>query len=249
MKTRLCRDASTTPMKYKQEVVDTSHQTQASTTPLKHKQEVVDTSHQTQASTTKSVDCCPLSVDPKTIVFISSDVKTEFYLADDKGVQAIDFLEAVSYLKATPQEKAIPFDKNTSHYNHVNKALELYTKEYVEAADTTSANRNDLDKSSLEANKFLRTIMQITTDDELRKHCTTLITYINEGIYSQLPRHLKTLAREYKNDRLKIKQDEYTLLRKIETLIKEYHTYNKQQQTNHTTDPQIIISETFVSPR
>ena len=225
MKTRLCRDASTTPMKYKQEVVDTSHQT--------------------QASTTKSVDCCPLSVDPKTIVFISSDVKTEFYLADDKGVQAIDFLEAVSYLKATPQEKAIPFGKNTSHYNHVNKALELYTKEYVEAADTTSANRNDLDKSSLEANKFLRTIMQITTDDELRKHCTTLITYINEGIYSQLPRHLKTLAREYKNDRLKIKQDEYTLLRKIETLIKEYHTYNKQQ-TNHTTDPQIIISETFI---
>ena len=226
MKTRLCRDASTTPMKYKQEVVDTSQQT--------------------QASTTKSVDCCPLSVDPKTIVFISSDVKTEFYLADDKGVQAIDFLEAVSYLKATPQEKAIPFGKNTSHYNHVNKALELYTKEYVEAADTTSANRNDLDKSSLEANKFLRTIMQITTDDELRKHCTTLITYINEGIYSQLPRHLKTLAREYKNDRLKIKQDEYTLLRKIETLIKEYHTYNKQQQTNHTTDPQIIISETFI---
>ena len=226
MKTRLCRDASTTPMKYKQEVVDTSQQT--------------------QASTTKSVDCCPLSVDPKTIVFISSDVKTEFYLADDKGVQAIDFLEAVSYLKATPQEKAIPFDKNTSHYNHVNKALELYTKEYVEAADTTSANRNDLDKSSLEANKFLRTIMQITTDDELRKHCTTLITYINEGIYSQLPRHLKTLSREYKNDRLKIKQDEYTLLRKIETLIKEYHTYNKQQQTNHTTDPQIIISETFI---
>ena len=224
MKTRLCRDASTTP--------------------IKHKQEVVDTSQQTQASTTKSVVCCPL-----TVVFISSDVKTEFYLADDKGVQAIDFLEAVSYLKATPQEKAIPFDKNTSHYNHVNKALELYTKEYVEAADTTSANRNDLDKSSLEANKFLRTIMQITTDDELRKHCTTLITYINEGIYSQLPRHLKTLAREYKNDRLKIKQDEYTLLRKIETLIKEYHTYNKQQQTNHTTDPQIIISETFVSPR
>ena len=88
--------------------------------------------------------------------------------------------------------------------------------------------------------------MQITTDDELRKHCTTLITYIKEGIYSQLPRHLKTLAREYKNDRLKIKQDEYTLLRKIETLIKEYHTYNKQQQTNHTTDPQIIISETFI---
>lgn len=184
----------------------------------------------------------------RTIVFISSNVKTEFYLADDKEVKAIDFLEAVNYLKAEPEERAVAFTKNTQHYDHVNAALQRYTEEYVEAADTSSININDLDKSSLEANKFLRTIKQVTSDDELRRQCDTLISYINEGIYSQLPRHLKTLAREYKNDRLKIKQDEYKLCTTINTLLKQYHTHNKEQrhEKQNITDPRIIISETFV---
>ena len=56
------------------------------------------------------------------------------------------------------------FSSEELHYKHVNGALDMYTSEYVEAADTTSINRTDLDKSSLEANKFLRTIKQITTD-------------------------------------------------------------------------------------
>lgn len=185
----------------------------------------------------------------KTIVFVSSNVKTEFYLADDKEVKAIDFLDAVDYLKASPDEKAVPFDKKSQHYSHVNKALELYTKEYVEAADTSSINRNDLDKSSLEANKFLRNIKQISTDNELRAQCDILTAYISEGIYAQLPRSLKTLSREYKNDRVKMKKDEYEIQAKINALLKEYQTIDKDKikDNQDITDPQIIISETFVS--
>ena len=163
----------------------------------------------------------------KSVIFVSSNVKTEFYLATPTGVEVIDFLEAVKYLKAKPEEQPAPFSNEVLHYKHVNGALAQYTTEYVEAADTSSINRPDLDKTSLEANKFLRTIKQITADNDLKSQCDVLTGYINEGIYSQLPRYLKTLSREYKNDRVKMKKDEYILQTKISELLGEYQTMNK----------------------
>ncbi len=184
----------------------------------------------------------------KSVIFVSSNVKTEFYLATSTGVDVIDFLEAVKYLKAKPEEQAASFTNDEQHYKHVNNALAQYTAEYVEAADTSSINRTDLDKTSLEANKFLRTIKQITADSELKSQCDILMGYINEGIYAQLPRYLKTLSRKYKNDRVKMKQDEYKLQTEITGLLKEYQTMNKEKRhdAQDISNPQIIISESFI---
>ena len=184
----------------------------------------------------------------KSVIFVSSNVKTEFYLATPKGVEVIDFLDAVKYLKAKPEEMPAPFKNEELHYKHVNSALTRYTTEYVEAADTSSINRTDLDKTSLEANKFLRTIKQLASDNELKSQCDVLLGYINEGIYAQLPRYLKNLSREYKNDRAKLKQDEYKLQAEINGLLQEYQTMNKEQRhdAQDISNPQIIISETFI---
>ena len=222
----------------------------ASITPMKINNNVIDTSCNSGASTSSAttVDCCPLSVDQKTIVFISSNVKTEFYLATDTTTKVIDFLEAVEYLKAEPEEQALPFTKDERHYKQVNNALNLYTKEYVEASDTSTVNRNDLDKSSLEARKFLGYVKQVSDDNELNAQCDTLNAYINEGIYSKMPRMIKDLARNYKNDKRKIREDINQIKDKINKLHEEYQTLNKQQQheAKDISNPQIIISETFI---
>ena len=86
-----------------------------------------------------------------------------------------------------------------------------------------------------------------TTDSELKSQCDVLMGYINEGIYAQLPRYLKALSREYKNDRAKMKQDEYILQNKISELLGEYQTMNKDQRhdAQDISNPQIIISESF----
>lgn len=182
------------------------------------------------------------------IIFIQSSVKTEFYLAKgDKKVEPIDFLEAVKYLKAKPEELPVPFVDEPMHYEQVNKALHTYTTEYVEAADTSSINKVDLDKISQEANKFLRTIKQLTSDAELKSQCDILTQYINEGVYARLPRELRTISREYKSDRQRIKQDEYRIQNLISDFINEYHTMSKEERLDATTitDPKIIISESF----
>lgn len=183
----------------------------------------------------------------KSVVFVSSNIKMEFYLATSKNIETIDFLEAVEYLKAEPEEQPVPFSDDEQHYKHVNKALEKYSTEYVEAADTSSINRPDLDKTSLEANKFLRTIKQITTDSELVSQCNVLTGYINEGIYAQLPRRLKKLSREYKNDQKRIREEEYKIKVEIKGLFEEYQTMDKNQRhdAQDISNPQIVISESF----
>lgn len=184
----------------------------------------------------------------QTIVFVSSNIKTEFYLAEENNVHIIDFLDAVDYLRAKPEEKALPFTNEEAHYKNVNKALEKYVRDFVEVADTNTVVRTDLDKVSLEANKFLRTLKQISQDAILKKHCDTLMAFVTAGVYQKLPRYIRELAREYKNDRAKMKQDEFVLQSKLDTLVSEYNTLDKYKEGNQVAigDPQIIISESFI---
>jgi hypothetical protein len=185
----------------------------------------------------------------KSIIYVSSDVKTEFYLATDKAIRPIDFLEAVKYLKAKPEEQAAPFMQDSKNYEHVNRALGKYTKEYVEAADESSINRTDLDNISKTALNFLRRITQVVSDNTTKIQCHILTDYINKGIYTQLPRRLRDLSKPYKGDKAQIKEDEAKLKRTLAELIDEYQTMSNEMQEKampKVSDPQIIISETFI---
>lgn len=183
----------------------------------------------------------------ESLVFVSSNVKTEYYRVSERKVEAIDFLDAADILKALPTEPAVPMAAESPHYQHVNRALQQYNREYVQATDTATAQRTDLDKTSREALNFLRQLRQLVADDALQSDCQILTHFINEGTYSQLPRALKDLSREYKNDRNRIRQDAYRLQAKIHELIQAYQTESPEQrhEARDISDPQIIISETF----
>mgnify|MGYP000041815195 CR=1 FL=1 len=184
-----------------------------------------------------------------TIAFISSDVKTEFYLVTNQKVEEIDFLDAVKYIKAKPDEQAVPFTNKTEtpHYDHINMALKKYYAEYNNAKDIDKSDRKDLDGTAREANAFLRRIMQITNDSELKKKCQTLMSYVSEGTYARLPRVLKTISREYQGNRVKMKADEYKLYNRISALLEEYHpNIIQKKEENELSDPKIILSETFI---
>ena len=183
----------------------------------------------------------------QSIVFVSSTVKTEFYHVKSGKAEAIDFIEAMTYLKAKPEEQGVALAADSPHFQHVNCALQQYTSEYVEAADTSSVQSKELDRSDKEALKFLRSIKQLTTDPVLQADCSVLMDYINEGFYNQLPSRINKQSRQYKGDKVKMKQDEYRLQRFISQLIQEFQTLSKEQRHDalEISDPQIIISETF----
>lgn len=183
-----------------------------------------------------------------TVVFVSSRLKTEFYLVSgSKEPQVMDFLSAVGYLKAKPEERAVPFNQSTEHYTQVNNAVEEFKKDLMEQTDSNSIKNTNLDKTAQIADKFLRTIEQVCEDETLKKDCGILRNYIKEGTYSQLQRKLKTLSQEYKNDRLKIKSEGRILANRISELVEEYHhDSNSDSAKTDFGTPSIIISETFI---
>ena len=78
---------------------------------------------------------------------------------------------------------------------------------------------------------------------------TPYLQNLNKGIYIQLPRRLRDLSKPYKGDKVQIKTDEAKLKRTLSELIGEYQTMSEQMQEQavpKVSDPQIIISETFI---
>lgn len=183
----------------------------------------------------------------KTVVFVSSRIKTEFYIVNDSRAKIIDLLEAVKYLKAKPEEQPVPIEKADKHFMHVNCALEGFRQELQDQTDAGSIKTVNLDKTAQTANKFLRSIIQVCQDDILKKNCNVLQGYIKEGTFSKLPRVLQTLSKEYKNDRQKMRSEEYTLQQRIAELVEEYHHSETESEEGTQSDtPKIIISETFI---
>ena len=183
-----------------------------------------------------------------TVVFVSSQLKTEFYLvAGSREPLPLDFLSAVGFLKAKPEEQALPFSSLEEHYIQVNRAIAEFQTELQAQTDSNSIKNNNLDKTAQAADKFLRTIEQLCEDDALKRDCGILRNYIKEGTYARLPKSLKTMSQEYRGNRMKIKDDSRILANRISDLVEEYHHDSDSYfaKTDFGT-PSIIISETFI---
>lgn len=196
-----------------------------------------------------------------TIVYVSTKIKSEFYkVMAGRNPEPLDFIQAVDYLKATPEEKPIPFGSSSTslggprqgnegnHYAHVNRAMHIFMEDLQTQTDTESIKNANLDKTAQTADKFLRTVMQVCTGDSaLSRDCAILRNYIKQGTYARLPRELKTLSQEYKNDRMKIKAQARILADRISELVEEYH--NSSAAASEAAEigfPSIEISETFI---
>lgn len=179
----------------------------------------------------------------KTVAFISSPIKTEYYLCSSQDTRAIDLLEAVEYLKATPEEEPAPVSSalETQHFEHVNNALQKFCAEHIEAINPVSVKPADLDKKSAEALKYLRTLKRaLSTDSQANYLCDRLIALIAEGVYSPLPKKVIKLAKAHKA---------HEVLPFLHELAKEYNASDTSSSTSTATDntaPGIIISETFI---
>ena len=180
------------------------------------------------------------------IVFVSTRVKTEFYFVKSShNPVAIDFLSAIDYLKAKPEEMPLPLEKATEHFAHVNAAVSIFETDLQQQTDANSIRNVNLDKTAQTADAFLRKVEQICDDATLKSHCAILKNYIKQGTYAKLPKTLKAISSEYKNDRLKIKHDTYILQQRIGELVEEYHN-NSNPEESAIGAPSIIISETFI---
>lgn len=182
------------------------------------------------------------------IIFISTKLKTEFYkVVDNRFPESIDFLTAIGFLKAKPEELPAAFNGDDTHYAHVNAAVKTFEADFATQTDNNSIKLTNLDKTAQVADKFLRTVIQVCEDEDLKRDCSLLRNYIEQGTFSRLPKTLKTISQEYKNDRLKMREESRIIANRISDLVEEYHNPASTTSDNiEVGTPSIVISETFI---
>lgn len=194
----------------------------------------------------------------ETIVYLSSERKTEYFVVSDDKVKSLEFLQIAERMKAKKSEQSLPWDHADAaiiqaHFNAVKRAIEKFRAE-----SSSQVNRSGVqgthDPVNTKAIAFFRKCIRwghksgTESSNFLVKQCEELASYIEEGIYSKLQRDVKKIDdkfRSYGEAPLPLPQwKELTAV--IEKL---YHGYAICRESlslpTVDSDPIIVISETF----
>ena len=184
-----------------------------------------------------------------TIAFIASSRKTDYYKVTQEKIESIDFLDAAFILRAPKEEPAADFNSVAkTHFDHVKRAMEKFEADTIvmQDSDSISQELKSKDRSTAQAQTFLRNYITITGDSEIKQQCRVLLTYVQDGIYSQLSKTLRTISQKFKSDKRLIRESGYYIDQHIEELYKKYYTVQADFDDQGSTDPNIVISETFI---
>ena len=197
-----------------------------------------------------------------TVAFIKAAGRIQFYNIETAQPVPITFLEAVKYLRATPDEKPLTFapPAKDAHYIAVPAALsafndssELSPADGMHSDTSTPANT---DRNSLAAGRILRTCLRWANGGlipgDLASVITALQNDLNAGIHTQLPKKLTQACKSL--GELADQPTEEQIVA-IPGIIGNLHTefvpksHRPTTNTDNDTsdDAIIVISETFVS--
>jgi hypothetical protein len=181
-----------------------------------------------------------------TITFIQSPRKTEYYIVTDDKIGAIDFISAAKILKASQDEKAADFAKiYERHFEHVNCALKTFMAERIAQQDSDNISDKQQDKTSLSADRFLRQYSMISEDSEIKQKISTLRVFIEKGTSNILTKEIKKMAGNFP-DLKELRGNQYSLDMQINKLFKEYSSNKSGKTEIDNSDPNIVLSETFI---
>lgn len=185
----------------------------------------------------------------KTIVFVSSNVKRDYYLSDGTNIEEIGFIRAAEMMKADKDEPAVvPFRNEELHFKSVNAVTKRFIESYTESANQVRAIRMDVTNKEQQAINFLNRVARYCADDTMDKYCDILMRLIGEGRYTLLSREVNKLQNKYKDNRSMIMSNQQSILDRLAVLVADYHDADIAD-TGEDVDPgtpQIIVSESFI---
>lgn len=190
-----------------------------------------------------------VSLRGKSLVFIQSALKSEFYLVSD-GAQpeCIDFIRAAEFLRAEPGERAVAFDQNVHHYAHVQGALQAYEAAYTKESETNKVGGVVLDKRKLKAINYLNGLKRQKAFATIERDCHLLTTLIKRGTISNLHDDVIKLQKRY-GDVGVIKESDYpTLCVEFGNLAGRYDSRQVQSfgRTEGGYEARVVVSESFL---
>jgi hypothetical protein len=191
----------------------------------------------------KTYDGIKLSND--TIIFLQTNFRKVFYRASDVSVEELSNIQAMTYLKASPEESKV--DRIANHHTHVTKAIEEFNKNVIneiEQADFATASPGNLGAQVSTANSLLNTFLSMIEDEDIRLKVSHLKALAEQGVITSIPMRLQRMARLLSKG--KVSPDK--ALTEVIEMANRYDAYylsdSKRQKTEETL-PEIILSESF----
>lgn len=192
----------------------------------------------------RSVDGVSLSND--TLVFLKTNMRKNFFLANDASVNELSVIDALKYFKADKQEVAT--ERIEKHHAHVRKALDEFHKlrdqEYVEGETKTQQAGSSMGAQVSMATNLLNSLLPEIQDTDLRQQIVQLRTLAERGVIAVIAKRLQRMHKELQ--RGKLHHDE--ALSKIIDMAKKYNAYylsTEELSPEAETEAQIILSESF----
>lgn len=192
----------------------------------------------------RSVDGVSLSND--TLVFLKTNMRKNFFLANDASANELSVIDALKYFKADKQEVAT--ERIEGHHEHVRKALEEFHKlrdqEKVDSETKTQQAGSAMGAQVSMATSLLNSFLPEIQDTDLRQQIVQLRTLAERGVIAVIAKRLQRMHKELQ--RSKLHHDE--ALSKIIDMAKKYNAYylsTEELSPEAETEAQIILSESF----
>lgn len=194
----------------------------------------------------RTIDGVKLSGD--SLVFLKTNFRKIFYLVGDEQVRELSVLDALTYFKAKPDEKAAP--RLPQHHEHVAKALDDFnkTKEIDLQDEESSRNqRSNFGVQITTAVSLLNGMLPHIVDSDTRLKINQLKELTERGTISSIAQQLQRLQKDLQRsggNKPKLTFDE--ALRQVLALADKYSAYYRElQRAEEESDATIILSESF----
>ena len=194
----------------------------------------------------REVDGVTLSGD--TLVFLKTNFRKIFYLANDEQTREVSVLDAFNYFKATPEEKPVP--RLAQHHEHIEKALDKFKatkEEELHEEESNQNQRSNLGAQVTTAVSLINSMMPHIEDGDTRLKLIQLKELAERGTITYIAKRLQRIQKDLQRQGgSKARMTFDDALKQILEMANHYNAYYREtKHAEEESDAVIILSESF----
>ena len=183
-----------------------------------------------------------------TLVFLKTNFRKLFYLVNDEQTRELSVLDALSYFKATPEEKAVP--RIAQHHDHVDKAVKKFKaakEEELQEEESNQGQRSNLGAQVTTAVSLINSMLPHIEDGDTRLKLVQLKELAERGTITYIAKRLQRIQKDLmRQGGSKAKMTFDDALKQVLEMANHYSAYYRDtQKAEEESDATIILSESF----
>lgn len=180
-----------------------------------------------------------------TVVFLETNYRKVFYRANDLNAEEVSSIDAMNYLKATPEEPRV--ERIPNHHKHVEKAIEKFHDALIsehEQSEYAAVDQGNLGVQVTVATNLLSAVITSVDDNEMKLRITHLKTLVEQGVITSIAMKLQRMARLMSKGKL-LRDDAVASIYSMANRYEPYYQSDRERNKSDEAAPEIILSESF----